>query len=215
MFKNIDLLEDILARDETINFEGNAEIKRQVNMLVQSLVKNQLFADNNPIIDIKSKDNLNNAMVEAESTNRKIVFIANHASHFDAPIFNYTLGQALEQINKEQPEIPVKKIRFISTAYVYYNKGVRNFTNAFDTTLVFGPKDLHDIKPYLSEKCRKDLIIKFHREAIQKTQQNNKTETTILFPYAGRSETENGCKEELPNGILPYLENTNCLYVPI
>jgi hypothetical protein len=137
MFKNIDLLEDILARDDTINFDCNVEIKRQVNMLAQSLIKNQLFADYNPIIDIKSKDNLINAMVEAEETNRKIVFIANHASHFDTPIFNYTLDQAIEQIHKEYPKIPVKKIRIIGGAYVYYNKGVRNFTNAFDTTLVF------------------------------------------------------------------------------
>jgi hypothetical protein len=45
--------------------------------------------------------------------------------------------------------------------------------------------------PYLSECGRKDLIIKFHREAIKKTQQNNEKETTLLFPYAGRSETEN------------------------
>ncbi|MFZ2151001.1 MAG: hypothetical protein WAZ12_02875 [Candidatus Absconditicoccaceae bacterium] len=215
MFKNINLLEDILTRDATINFEGNPKIRYQVHKLAQSLIKNKTFTQESPIIDPNSKKNINAAFVEAEATNRKIFFIANHASHFDTPILSYTLDQVLKNIHQEHPEIPVKKIRFVCGAYMYYNKGVRNFTAGFDTTLVFGPKDLQEIKTYLEENSRKDLIIKFNREAIKKTQENAQTETTILFPYAGRAENKNGCKDELPKGISQYLENADCIYVPI
>lgn len=215
MFKNIDLLEDILARAETINFEWNTKIRHKVHKLVKSLIKNELFAEDNPIIDQDSKRNISDAFVEAEASNRKIFFIANHASHFDTPILSYTLDQVLKNIRKEHPEIPVKKIRFVCGAYMYYNKWVRNFTAGFDTTLVFGPKDLKEIKIYLEENKRKDLIIKFNREAIKKTQDNAKQETTILFPYAWRAENKNGCKDDLPKGISQYLGNADCLYVPI
>ena len=215
MFKNIGLLEDILTRDATINFEWNHKIRYQVHKLAQSLIKNKIFTQESPIIDSDSKKNLNAAFVDAQATNRKIFFIVNHASHFDTPILSYTLDQALKNIHQEYPEIPVKKIRFVCGAYMYYNKGVRNFTAWFDTTLVFGPKDLQEIKTYLEENNRKDLIIKFNREAIKKTQENAQTETTILFPYAWRAENKNGCKDELPKGISQYLDNADCIYVPI
>lgn len=214
MFKNIDLLEDILARNETINFEWNSQIKNQIHTLVQSLIQNQPFTGESPIIDLKSQENFSNAITQAEATNRKIVFIANHASHFDTPILSYTLEKAFQQLHQQHPDIPIKKIRFICGAYMYYNKGVRNFTTAFDTTLVFGPKDLQEMKLYLETYNRKDLILKLYKQAIQKTQQNNKTETTLLFPYAGRSENKNGCKEELPKGISQYF-SSECIYVPI
>ncbi|MEI8252641.1 MAG: hypothetical protein WCG25_02625 [bacterium] len=43
MFKSVELLEDILAREDTINFEGNEEIRHQVHKLVKSLVQNKLL----------------------------------------------------------------------------------------------------------------------------------------------------------------------------
>lgn len=215
MFKDINLLEDILSRDETINFEWNEDIKNQVNLLVQSFIKNKLITGKNSIIDDKSRKNLENAFVEAEQKHCKIIFIANHASHFDAPILNYTLNQAIQELHKQNQDIPIKKVRFICGAYMYYNKGVRNFTAAFDTTLVFGPKDLQELKWYLEEKHRRDLIIKFHKEALKKTSENSDAETTLLFPYAGRAENNNWCKDELPKGISSYLEKTENIYVPI
>lgn len=215
MFKNIELLEDILAREDSINFDWNPKIKKQIDTLVASLIQNKMFKWNLPIIDPVSKQHLVQAMQEAENTNRKIVFIVNHASHFDTPILNYILSRAIKKIHAEYPEIPVKKVRFICGAYMYYNKGVRNFTAGFDTTLVFGPKDLQEMKLYLQDEHRKDLLLKFHREALQKAQANPQTETTLLFPYAGRAENRNGCKEELPKGIASYLENPDSLYVPI
>jgi len=215
MFKSVELLEDILAREDTINFEGNEEIRHQVHKLVKSLVQNKLLTWEHPIVDKQSRYNLNNAISEAEATNRKIVFIANHASHFDTPILSYTLGQALQKIHQENPEIPMKKIRFICGAYMYYNKGVRNFTAWFDTTLVFWPKDLQEIKPYLEHSNKRELIVKFCREVFKKVEKNNDTETTLLFPYAGRAENKSGCKDELPKWISQYVENPNCIYVPI
>lgn len=215
MFKNVDLLEDILAREDSINFDWNPKIKKQIDTLVSSLIQNKIFVWESPIVNPASKANLLAAMKQAESTNSKIVFIANHSSHFDTPILNYVLSRVIKEIHTENPEIPIKKIRFICGAYMYYNKGVRNFTAGFDTTLVFGPKDLQEIKLYLQEENRKELILKFFKEALQKAQSNQETETTLLFPYAGRAENNNGCKDELPKGIYSYLENENSIYVPI
>lgn len=166
MFKNIDLLEDILTREDSINFDWNPEIKKQIDSLVVSLIQNKIFVGEFPIIDPASKDNLLAAMKQAESTNSKIVFIANHSSHFDTPILNYVLSRVIKKIHTENPEIPIKKIRFICGAYMYYNKWVRNFTAGFDTTLVFGPKDLQEIKVYLQEENKKELILKFYKEAL-------------------------------------------------
>lgn len=36
-----------------------------------------------------------------------------------------------------------------------------------------------------------------------------------MFPYAGRAENKNGCKDELPKGIYSYLDNKESIYVPI
>ncbi len=215
MFKNIDLLQDILAREDSINFDWNPEIKKQIDSLVASLIQNKIFVGESPIVDPTSKAHLLDAIKQAESTNSKIVFIANHASHFDTPILNYVLTRVIKNIHTENPEIPIKKIRFICGAYMYYNKGVRNFTAGFDTTLVFGPKDLQEIKLYLQEQNNKEIILKFYKEALQKSQTNQATETTLLFPYAGRADNKNGCKDQLPQGIYAYLNNPNCVYVPV
>ncbi|MEI8252642.1 MAG: hypothetical protein WCG25_02630 [bacterium] len=40
--------------------------------------------------------------------------------------------------------------------------------------------------------------MKFCREVFKKVEKNNDTETTLLFPYAGRAENKSGCKDELP-----------------
>lgn len=215
MFKNIALLDDILARDTTINFDRNEEIKTQINKLVQSLIQNESSKDERQIIDEISRENFKNACREAKEKNYKIIFLGNHASHFDTPILSYILDKMIQETHEEDPEIPTRQIRFIWGAYMYYNKGVRNFTAAFDTTLVFGPKDLQEIKSYLSQEWRKDIIIKFHREALKKLQENNDKEITMLFPYAGRAENKNWCKDELPIGISQYIEKDNCLYIPL
>lgn len=215
MFKDIGFLENILARETTINFDWNENIRNEAHKLAESFIQNDLLNDSDPIIDVVSKNNLTNAFIEAQKSKRKIVFISNHASHFDTIILSCTLSQLFQQIHNENSEIPIKKIRFVCGAYMYYNKWVRNSTHGFDTMFVFGPKDLKEIMVYLRQNKQEDIFLRFNAAAVEQTEKNSDVETTLLFPYAWRSESKNGCKDELPKRILQYIESPNCLYVPL
>lgn len=68
---------------------------------------------------------------------------------------------------------------------------------------------------YLQSQKRRDLLLQLGKQAIQKSQEHADSEITLLFPYAGRAEEENGCKQEIPKGVESYLQNPNCLYIPI
>jgi hypothetical protein len=215
MFKNIPLLEDIIQRSQTVNFDGDPKISKEVDKLAESLIKNNIFSGKNPIIDQESKNKFSTAIQEAMQNDKKIILLMNHASHFDTPIVNYILNTLIKDTSKQHPEIASKKIRFVCGAYMYYHKGVRNFTPAFNTTLVFGPKDFKEMISYLHQQKRTDLILQFAKEAIKQTQSNADSEITILFPYAGRSESLDGCKNEIPKWVESYLQTPNCSYIPI
>lgn len=160
-------------------------------------------------IDDHSMEHLKIAYEQALKEGKKIILLSNHSSHLDGPIIDYIFTQRLNLLDK--------KLRFLSWAYMFYNKQVRPFIIGSNTTFVYGPSDFGQIvRTILRTHWKKGMVLlqKF-QDAVQSSISWNPEEVMLIFPYAGRSGEVHGCKKKIPFWMKESLSFSNCLYVPV
>lgn len=151
---------------------------------------------------------------------KKVVFLANHLSHLDAPILDFILSKKLN-LQWLDP-------RFVCWAYMYYNRSVRPYTTWFNTLFIYWPDDIENLKSrltkenWVSSRFETVRMLKLYKETLIKSfSMNPDKESLVLFPYAWRaknSDWENypfWCKSK----ILPWMEDMltldDCVYIPL
>lgn len=201
LFSSREFLEYILDK----GLENNA-----VPVVQESLrgLLSHLVSDIN--IDDHSMEHLKIAYEQSLKEGKKIILLSNHSSHLDGPIIDYIFTQRLNLLDR--------KLRFLSWAYMFYNKQVRPFIIGSNTTFVYGPSDFWQlVRGILRTYGKKEgmaLLQKF-QDAVQSSISWNPEEVMLIFPYAGRSPEIHGCKKEIPFWMKESLWFENCIYVPM
>ena len=225
MFKNIELLEDMLnTSNNTLNFDCNIEARNKCNKMIESLITNPIINkkndidkehwDTNSILDKESYNNFINAVKKADTEWLKLVILSNHQSHMDTFILNYIFHNLYKEINT-QYDLSQKELRFICGAYMYYMDNTRAAPVWFNTTFVFGAKDMPEIVSFFKKEKNIQILKKVKNAVSTAIKSNHKKESSLLYVYAWRSEEDNWCKEKIEEWIKPFVSNKDCLYIPI
>jgi hypothetical protein len=201
IFTNRHALIDLL--ENWVEFNADKHVRRLLQKVSEYLVK---WID----IDEQSLLRLKKAKEFAISEWKKLVLLANHISHLDAPILDYVLTQKLDIWLDP---------RFVCGAFMYYNRWVRPFTVWFNTLFVYWPKDFQKLISRVPSADRQ-LLKKFNSTVLSSFSEKPDKEMIVVFPYAGRSkEWEDAdyiywCKNKIPNWMKEMLSMEDCVYLP-
>lgn len=193
--------------DRWVNFDADDAARESIHELISRLT---LSIET----DTESSNNIELALKLTKEQKKKLIIISNHISHLDAPIIDYVLKQE-DILNWKAP-------RFVTWAYMFYNKWVRPFIRCFNTSFVFWPKDMDDVMSRFKSKNRQFFYLFRILKNISRTQifESKTDEASVLFPYAWRSKPwvdDNfalGCKDMIPARMQDSLNCERCVYLP-
>jgi len=207
LFESKDFLMSL--QEQGLSSDKNKEATEKMRNAMSCLITKIDMDDDSNIL-------LQKAIVQAKQEEKKLVFLMNHMSHLDAPTLDFVFSQIL---SGEE----IERVRFVTGAFMFYNRHVRPFTRAFDTLFVLGPSDfkqmLQDLRAGCANREEKKEITKLLAElkvqSVEEMAKKSEKEACLLFPYAGRASNHTGCKEEIPNGMTDALSREDILYLPI
>ncbi|EKE28007.1 MAG: hypothetical protein ACD_3C00111G0024 [uncultured bacterium (gcode 4)] len=210
LFTNWGFLENLLKN--WLDFDSDPEARKRLHNLISKMIS-QIDISNESVM------NLNRAINKAGAQGKKLVILANHISHFDAPFLDYAFTEKLLK-GKDMD------VRLVCWAFMYYNSHVRPFVKCFNTTFVFWPADSRDMMETIRQNDKRNnkgdfKLFRPLKNMFEATiSSNGKNEITILFPYAWRSDISHSnyvywCKDEIDPSMKPLLTLPGCIYLPL
>ncbi len=198
--------------DRWLDFDSNQKARSILHELISNMITGISITS-------ESHRNFKNAIEFAKTKDKKLVILANHISHFDAPFLDYAFTQDLLHDSDMD-------VRLVCWAFMYYNTHVRPFVKCFNTTFVFWPADSREMMETIRQNDRQNGTSDFKlfrtlKDSFEAGMNSNKdNEITILFPYAWRADSMHsnfiyGCKDSIDPSMKPLLSLPDCIYLPL
>ena len=211
LFSNPFCIKNLLA--DWLGFDSNPRVRSRLHSLFGHMVRGTSF-------DGDSLKNLENALKASHLTGKRLVILANHKSHLDAPVLDYVFHNLSRTFWFDD-------VRFVCGAYMYY-QSLKPFTIGFNTLFVFWPKDYRSVTSRLIKDRRAsgedgvELLRALDGKVLESISTPKGSEAIVLFPFAwrakrGEDSPENfavGCKNSIPVWMKPMLTDERCLYLP-
>jgi len=204
IFKTPNFISSILNRLNWLKFNADEKAKNNMNNFVENMIDNVYITDSSYI-------NFKNALEKAKQEWRKIIILWNHASHMDAPIYQYLFDKIVLPKTKSK-----FNTRFLCWAFMYYSKIVRAYNICFNTMFVMWPADIVEMTKYWRSQWKPFIeSIRKLKNKILEWVKSDKDEILIIYPYAWRSTNPNWCKDKIENWMEEMLSSEDCIYIPV